>query len=57
MCKYTFIAHALFRLILTIVVTEKVIALIFNLLEEGVRQTESGGHDSKISFLGQRLWN
>ena len=57
MCTYTFIAHVLLRLLLIIVVTEKGIAVISNLLAEGVRQTESGGYDSKISFLGQRLWN
>ena len=57
MCKYTFIAHALFKLFLIIVVTEKGIAVISNLLAEGVRQTESGSYDSKILFLGQRLWN
>ena len=57
MCKYTFIAHGLLRLLLIIVITQKGIAVISNLLAEGVRQTETGGHDSKILFLGQRLWN
>ena len=56
MCKYTFIAHVLLRLILTIIVTELEFTLIFNLLKERDRQIESGGYESRISFLGQRLW-